>query len=268
MRTANGQQQQQQQHDTPVVKAATVVAFTADDSNQNRRGKKREREHNGSIHRSYRDGKETKKGTADGAETNFFLDRIEREQEQFDYCEKRFLPLIRRWRNATNFKNCFNQLPRILRELIGELEDFSAPFIEEYDLKILMSRSMSIIRDKNLQKKVRDKFSSVYGRKMRYVPTGFKAIKKSEKKRSNKISIKNDYLQPTENDILTKDGIIVPNARNWSILNHGLILGHPIIYRYQLQEAFEKEYDTSRLQLQITNAMWEDIQRSKNHPIR
>lgn len=100
------------------------------------------------------------------------------EQRKFHRCEIEHLPLLRRWEKAIANKDV-NQLSRIYDELVMSMENFTAPFIEEYGMSNLMKQSKGFDNDK--RKVVLSKFKTVYKEKKAAVPQDFKAVKESDK---------------------------------------------------------------------------------------
>jgi len=128
-----------------------------------------------------------KKASNDGDQKSIDSKKLlKKEQSKFHNCEKKYLPLLRRWENAIRDKNA-TQLSRIFDELLESMEHFTAPFIEEYNMSDLMKRSKGYNNEK--RKKVLTKFKTIYERKKREVPKSFKATMKSEKFTSSDVKI-------------------------------------------------------------------------------
>mmetsp|Transcript_27818 Transcript_27818/g.65392 ORF Transcript_27818/g.65392 Transcript_27818/m.65392 type:complete len:844 (+) Transcript_27818:118-2649(+) len=128
-----------------------------------------------------------KKSSNDGDQKSIDSKKLmKKEQSKFHNCEKKYLPLLRRWENVIRDKNA-TQISRIFDELLESMEHFTAPFIEEYNMSDLMKRSKGYNNEK--RKKVLAKFKTIYERKKKEVPKSFKATKKSENLTSSDVKI-------------------------------------------------------------------------------
>lgn len=105
--------------------------------------------------------------------TNSMDARRRNEQRLFEECEKKYLPTIRRWEKAIDNKDA-DQVSRIYLQLLKDIESFSAPFMEEYNLNGLMKQSKLIVNN-DKRKEVLAMLSKVYKTKKPTVPIGFKA---------------------------------------------------------------------------------------------
>jgi hypothetical protein len=101
------------------------------------------------------------------------------EQRRFELCEKKFLKLIRQWRKAVSNEDA-DQIRRIYGQLLEEMDNFTAPFIEVYEMPLLMKQSKAILND-DKRREVMAAFKEAYARKLEQVPAGFRAVKESEK---------------------------------------------------------------------------------------
>jgi len=101
-----------------------------------------------------------------------------KEQRKFHECEIEYLPLLNRWEKAITNKDV-KRLSKIYDELLTTMQNFTAPFIEEYSMSDLLKRSKGFDNDKRAI--VRSKFKTVYKEKRAVVPQNFKAIKEAEK---------------------------------------------------------------------------------------
>lgn len=101
------------------------------------------------------------------------------EQRSFELCEMKYLKLIRQWRKAISNKDG-DQITRIYVQLLENMDNFTAPFMEEYDMSLLMKQSKAIVND-DKRREVMAAFKEAYPRKLAKVPEGFKPCKESEK---------------------------------------------------------------------------------------
>lgn len=109
------------------------------------------------------------------------------EQHKFEACEKKFLKLIRQWGRAIS-NNDANQIKRIYVQLLENMDNFTAPFMEVYEMSLLMKQSKAIVND-DKRKEVMAAFKEAYPRKLAKVPEGFKAVKESDKEDAGRDSL-------------------------------------------------------------------------------
>ena len=166
------------------------------------------------------------------------------EQQNFRECEIKFLPLIRRWENAIRNKNS-DQLLGIYQYLLYKIESFTAPFIEEYDVKKLISESRHLVADRDVVKQVRDKFSKAnmknkrergnvcFDTKKRHVSEDFKARKERNEDFNQKTPGK-EYV-----DIFVANGKVIKSCgkKLQIILLRAIKSGRPTPYREQFLNA-------------------------------
>jgi hypothetical protein len=109
--------------------------------------------------------------------TNTMDARRRNEQRLFEECEQKYLPTIRRWEKSIDNKDA-DQVSRIYVQLLKDVECFSAPFMEEYNLNGLMKKSKLIVNN-DKRKEILAMLSKVYKSKKPMVPIGFKAEKQA-----------------------------------------------------------------------------------------
>jgi len=95
-----------------------------------------------------------------------------KEQRTFEQCEHKYLPLIARWKDALG-KSDDTCLNKVYGELKDVCEDFSAPFIEAYDVAPLLKKSKQQL-DNETRREVFQLFKAVYKQKKALVPPSFK----------------------------------------------------------------------------------------------
>jgi hypothetical protein len=281
---------------------ATSTAFSAPRSNLRQEGGRHQRaggqkrEHlarDDVIHRN-----QNKKARRVGNGRKF--DATERhrlviiEQQNFRDCEIKFLPLIRRWESAIRNKDS-DQLSGIYKYLFYKIESFTVPFIEEYDVKHLITESKDlVVKDRNVVKKVRDKFSRSINTKMRNVPEGFKA-RKAKKARNedfnNNRTIGNEYFDRKKRhipedfkarkeknedfnkrtpgkeyvDVFVANGEVIKSCEKklQTILLRAIKLGRHIPYGEQFVNARSNTH-----QLEIASSVWGSIRNTEYPPVR
>mmetsp|Transcript_15038 Transcript_15038/g.27045 ORF Transcript_15038/g.27045 Transcript_15038/m.27045 type:complete len:598 (-) Transcript_15038:199-1992(-) len=127
------------------------------------------------------------------------------EQRRFEACEKEFVPLIRRWEKAISNEDA-DQISRVYDRLLKEMEKFTAPFMEEYNLNDLMKQSKRIVNNEK-RKEVLKNFAVHYKKKKSTVPDGFKA-KKQEEIDDNETSVVKSESQTKESEPTAKTPLL------------------------------------------------------------
>jgi hypothetical protein len=122
--------------------------------------------------------------------------RQKAEQKQFEFCEEEFLDFLERWEKAIE-KRDSDRLLVVYDKLLSIIGNFTAPFMEVYDLNNLMKRSKTILNNEK-RKEVMTLFKSTYLAKKEKVPPAFKPLKKSE--REEKESCRKKIQQESAED--------------------------------------------------------------------
>ena len=125
-------------------------------------------------------GHEPKVKFADGPKKKAQSDR-KKEQSDFSQCEKSYLEDIEKWRSAIERED-LTRIDATLTMLQRSVEDFSAPFIEGYNLPQLMRQTKTLLKGKKTEgestslavyKEVWDLMKKTHATKKEEVPAGF-----------------------------------------------------------------------------------------------
>jgi hypothetical protein len=108
------------------------------------------------------------------------------QQRLFRKCEKGYAHLIRRWERAIGNKDA-DQIQRIYTELYDVVDQFTAPFIEVYELSALMKDSKKIVSS-GKRKELLAKLKEQYSTKKAEVPSGF-TVEKTYEEQTDKASV-------------------------------------------------------------------------------
>jgi hypothetical protein len=124
----------------------------------------------------------------------------EMEQAKFEELENKFLRLIQKWEQAIETQDA-PKLNMILSELLTKVEDFSAPFVEEYNIPKMVKKT-KLVEGHNIEtrRQLWGKMKELYEKKKESVPEGFVAIKRSDvpkaKKAAKSVVPKNEEATP------------------------------------------------------------------------
>ena len=102
--------------------------------------------------------------------------RLDAEKKLFRKCEKDYRGLIQSWESALQMEDNA-KIELILKELLKHVDKFSAPFIEEYKLNILIKSTKKVCECEN-RKELFRQMKEQYIAKRNLVPPGFKIKKK------------------------------------------------------------------------------------------
>jgi hypothetical protein len=115
-----------------------------------------------------------------------------RELKAFRQCEERFCPLLERWQKLLAASQDPDGLQRILNKVLPVVGDFSAIFIEAYDISNLLKETRNVLkaRNANLEKcsEVKEAFRESYSSKRPQLPSNLKIRKNAEIGKSMSLS--------------------------------------------------------------------------------
>jgi hypothetical protein len=107
-----------------------------------------------------------------------------RELKAFRQCEERFCPLLERWQKILVASQDPDGLQKILHKLLPVVSDFSAIFIEAYDISKMLKETRNVLKAKNanLEKcsEVKEAFRESYSSKRPQLPSNLKIRKNVE----------------------------------------------------------------------------------------
>jgi hypothetical protein len=133
------------------------------------------------------------------------------EQQKFEDCESNYLKLIQAWERAVKERD-EKKLGKIIPKLITVVENFSAPFIEEYGMAETIKEMKNLAKVKELRLKLREAMSEVYKREKSDVPQDFKPLKQVGLAKEIQIKKEAPTQQSTEAQVTADDAKDVPNA--------------------------------------------------------
>ena len=110
----------------------------------------------------------------------------EMEQAKFEELENKFLRLIQRWEQTIDTQDT-PKLNMILTELLTKVEEFSAPFVEAYNIPKMVKKT-KLVEGHNIEtrKQLWGKMKELYEKKKESVPEGFLARKRSVASKAKK----------------------------------------------------------------------------------
>jgi hypothetical protein len=130
-----------------------------------------------------------------------------KEQADFEECESKFRGLVKQWESAIKDPEVGKKkIEMILTELLKNVDKFSAPFIEVYNLSGLMKLTKKA-HDGEKRKELWAKMKSVYNTKFAALPQGFKVtVSGPTSKKGTKTSPSVEAAVETANDDGKLDG--------------------------------------------------------------
>lgn len=129
-------------------------------------------------------------------------DLKKRELKAFRSCEERFCPLLERWHKLLVASQDPESLQKLLNKLLPVVNEFSAIFIEAYDISNLLKETKNVLKAKNAKlnkcAEVKEAFRESYSSKRPRLPSGLKIRKNVEIGKSVSASLKAGERQETE----------------------------------------------------------------------